>query len=242
MKPRLFIGSSVESLGIAYAVQEGLEHFAEVTVWTQGIFELSKYTMESLLDALDETDFGLFVFTPDDITRIRGKELETVRDNVVFELGLFIGSLGKERCFIITPRNSEDFHLPSDLLGLTPATFDADRKDENYNAAVGPACSRIHKAMSKIGIIQNAHQPIQLKEETGSNKLVSDPNDCISMIESLMGSRAAGLNTQAIKFKDVDRELGLILGSAKKYIEQAASRWDYVVVRKGEDTILFKES
>lgn len=74
MKPKLFIGSSVESLGIAYAIQENLEFTTEVTVWSQGIFELSKFSLDSLLDAVEVSDFGVFVFSPDDISIIRGVE------------------------------------------------------------------------------------------------------------------------------------------------------------------------
>jgi predicted nucleotide-binding protein len=157
MKPTLFIGSSTESLDVAYAIQENLEHVAEVTVWTQGIFDLSKYSLDSLSDALDGSDFGVFVFTPDDVSMIRGTKKASVRDNVIFELGLFIGRLGKERNFIVLPRGSEDeLHFPTDLMGLTPALYDADRQDANLRAALGPACSKLTKAISKLGKLSPA--------------------------------------------------------------------------------------
>ena len=84
MKPSVFVASSAESLSVAYAAQEALEPVANVTVWTQGIFDLSRYPLESLVDAIKDSDFALFVFAPDDVTRIRGSQFQSVRDNVVF--------------------------------------------------------------------------------------------------------------------------------------------------------------
>ena len=147
MKPPLFIGSSKESLDIAYALQENLEPVSEVTVWDQGIFTLSQPTISSLLKALDNSKFGVFVLSPDDVIKIRGNEYQTARDNIIFELGLFIGRLGTERTFFVLPNDSKDMHLPSDLLGVTPAVFDANRKDGNLLAALGPVSNQIRKAI-----------------------------------------------------------------------------------------------
>ena len=151
MRPRMFIGSSVEGLEVAYAVQENLEHEVEVTTWSQHDFELSKSTMDSLVKGLDDSDFSLFVFTPDDVIKLRGKDYQATRDNVIFEMGLFAGRLGIERTFFVMPRGVENFHLPTDLVGLTAATYDPARQDGNYNAALGPACNRIRKTVQKLG-------------------------------------------------------------------------------------------
>ncbi|MGK7955033.1 MAG: TIR domain-containing protein [Crocosphaera sp.] len=59
MKPRVFIGSSVEGLDVAYAVQETLDYTAECTVWSQGIFQLSSNTLDDLINSLDKFDFSM---------------------------------------------------------------------------------------------------------------------------------------------------------------------------------------
>lgn len=240
MKPSVFVASSTESLEIAYSIQENLEYSAEVTVWTQGIFELSKYSLDSLLDALDTIDFGVFVFSPDDISIIRGKEHATVRDNIVFELGLFIGRLGKERNFIILPHGNEEApHLPTDLLGLTPALYEPNRQDNNLRAALGPACSKISKAFTKLGKLKTT--PNAESGKSVESPLQYSEGDKKAILTSWMGSRPAGLNSQVIHFAEVDRELRLEPGTTKKYIKEVASRWDYVVAHEGEHTILFRE-
>lgn len=154
MKPRVFVGSSRESVKFALAVQEELEESpVEVTVWTQSIFELSKHTLESLVLALSRFDFGIFIFGADDLVRLRGFEYPSARDNVVFELGLFIGRLGRERSFLLVPKNHDDFHLPTDLLGVTFASFDPNREDEIWRAAVAPACHKILRLIEQQGSI-----------------------------------------------------------------------------------------
>jgi len=148
MKPRLFIGSSTEGLDVAYAIQENLNREIDVTVWNQGFFNLSNYPLEDLGN-IREFDFGLFVFTPDDVIIIRGEQSYAARDNVLFELGLFFGRFGRNRGFIITPMDSSDFRLPTDLIGITPAIYDSNRQDGNLTAALGSACNQIRNAISQ---------------------------------------------------------------------------------------------
>jgi Predicted nucleotide-binding protein containing TIR-like domain len=150
-KPKLFIGSSVEGLEVAYAIQENLKFVSEVTVWDQGVFNLSETSLESLITALESSDFGVFVFSPDDHIKIRGKKDLAVRDNVLFELGLFVGKLGRKRSFIVIPDNKE-FHLPTDLIGMTPAKYDPNRTDKNIQAGTGSACHKIRDSIVKQGV------------------------------------------------------------------------------------------
>jgi hypothetical protein len=143
MRPRVFVGSSSEALDVCRSVQEELDHDFDVTVWNQGVFRLSFAALDSLLDALDASDAGIFVLRPDDFTLMRGAGLPVTRDNVLFELGMFMGRLGRARTFMLRPR-SVDLHLPSDLDGIVTAIYDDDRFGRGQErAAVAPACTEI---------------------------------------------------------------------------------------------------
>lgn len=146
MKPRVFIGSSTEGLEIANAVQSNLESAAEVTIWSQDVFLLGSNVLESLLRQAEKSDFAVLVFSTDDMVSIRGSEHLTVRDNVVFELGLCIGLLGPKRSFMVMP-NMQNLRIPSDLSGINAATFEPTRSDKDFVAALGPACNKIRTAM-----------------------------------------------------------------------------------------------
>src|SRR5690554_6182272 len=152
-KPRIFIGSSVESLPIADAIAENLEFDAEVTIWRNGTFNLSSNTLDDLILKSKSVDFSAFIFSPDDLAIMRSREQYVVRDNVLFELGLLIGTIGKERCFIIKPRGVE-LHFPSDLLGITPTDYDPNRSDDNLTSSLTYASTQIRKEMNNKGIFQ----------------------------------------------------------------------------------------
>jgi hypothetical protein len=148
-RPKVFVGSSKEQLQLAYAIQANFEFLAiDVEVWTQGLCALSQSTMQGLQAAAQTADFAVFVFAPDDLATFRGNEVSVVRDNVIFELGLFAGRLGLERCFVVRPR-LEKLHLPSDLAGITTATYDPARPQPR--SALGPACNDIADAIGRYG-------------------------------------------------------------------------------------------
>lgn len=168
-KPRIFIASSAESLPVAEAVNVNLDHDFEVTLWRTGTFKLSSTTIDDLLKKASAVDFALFVFTPDDIVKIRGESGRVTRDNVVFELGLFIGSIGKERCFILSPRNQK-LHLPSDLIGLNAADFEPNRFDGELTSATSAACTLIKERSKELGLVSH----IALTEQ---QRFLANPQD-----------------------------------------------------------------
>ncbi len=156
MKPKIFIGSSREGLDIANAIHANLTRDAECTVWSNGVFQISGSTIYSLINALRNSDFGVFVFSPDDLTIMRGQQNPVVRDNVIFELGLFIGRLGVERCFFITPDHVADLRLPTDLMGILPGQYEANRHDQNWLAATNPVCMQIRAKLIELKSFQDA--------------------------------------------------------------------------------------
>ncbi|MBF0379344.1 MAG: nucleotide-binding protein [Desulfamplus sp.] len=175
-KPKVFIGSSVEGLGVAYSIQYELEHDAEPTVWSQGVFNLTQPVLTELLKCLDQFDAAIFVLTPDDVANIRGKEEMVARDNILFELGLFIGRLGAERTFMVKHRGCGSLHLPTDLLGITPGTYDSARTDGNLRAALGPFCYQVRSQLSKLRLssekCESHESEIDIKYNDLMNKLI----------------------------------------------------------------------
>ena len=84
--------------------------------WSDGsIFVAGDSTLESLLKVSKEVDGAIFIFSDDDLTWCRDEVNGSVRDNVLFEYGLFMGSLDEKRVVIA---NKNKPKLASDLAGV----------------------------------------------------------------------------------------------------------------------------
>lgn len=147
IEPRVFVASSGEAERLAQAIQQNLKG-VEVTVWTQDAFRIGHTIIDELNRNLQGADFGIFVFAPDDMVTIHGRKQQAVRDNVLLELGMFIGRLGKERSFIVRPKGG-DMRLPTDLLGVITARYDQERAMREPAAALGSACTQIADAIAR---------------------------------------------------------------------------------------------
>jgi predicted nucleotide-binding protein len=144
-KPRLFIGSSSEGLKVAKAVFACVADQVEATLWHQGLFVPGQYPLEILEQQLDRHEFAIFVASSDDLIMKRGAISNVARDNIMVEFGLFAGVLGRRCVFIICPSEPK-IDLPSDLLGIVVAKYDAGRIQgslSDVRAAVEVGCQEI---------------------------------------------------------------------------------------------------
>lgn len=73
-------------------------------------------TLIEKLEDYSKVDFAFITITPDDLGALKGEPLkERGRQNVIFELGQFIGKIGRKRtCLFI----KGDIEIPSDLRGV----------------------------------------------------------------------------------------------------------------------------
>ena len=123
-RPVLFVGCSTESLPVAEAIQSALSQAPMVVrIWTEDVFEASSFPIESLERELHRVDFAVLVLSPDDKVISRNIVAEAPRDNIIFELGLFMGALGHDRTFLVYPRGV-DIKIPTDLAGITALTYE----------------------------------------------------------------------------------------------------------------------
>ena len=141
-KPKVFIASSGDAIEYADAVKAKLDksNIIAETWQTDELYKNSTYLNEWLNNIASHYDFGVFIFNNDDFIRLKDEEAFVVRDNVLFELGLFSGRLGYDRCFPIVS-NCKAFHLPSDLHGVIVEKFDMN--NTNIASAVNTACYNI---------------------------------------------------------------------------------------------------
>jgi CRP/FNR family cyclic AMP-dependent transcriptional regulator len=84
---QIFIMSSVEALPVARIVQNALQYDPFlVTIWTDGVFRVAHYPIESLEAQVDQSDFAVAIAHSDGQTASRDMVWPTTRDNVIFEL------------------------------------------------------------------------------------------------------------------------------------------------------------
>ena len=150
--PKVFVGSTVEGLDYTRALIANLEHEEfDLVPWTRYFEDPLESTLSQLFEA-KSFDFAVLIFTPDDKIESRNSIYDSPRDNLVFELGLFLGFLGSDRVFPLIPRKPK-LKLPSDLLGTNPFRFEYGKYGtlSEFQQALEPAAIRILDKMKRMG-------------------------------------------------------------------------------------------
>jgi CRP/FNR family cyclic AMP-dependent transcriptional regulator len=148
--PRLFIMSSSEAKPVAYSVRDGLKKDVLCKVWDDGVFFAGGYPLEALEKQVDGSDFALAIAEADDISISRRVKAPTVRDNVLFELGLFMGTLTRYRAILAHPK-IKNLKLPSDFQGLTVLLYEPGDV-ATLDDRVAPICDKIRILVKERGV------------------------------------------------------------------------------------------
>ncbi len=142
----------------AHGLKDILYDCADVTVWDKAPeFALGEPLLHALIIVGDLYDFALLVFGRDDTTMMSEVTIPTVRDNVIFELGLFMGHMGTGRAFWLSPRGSKAPQLASDLDGIVHLQFN--EPDMNNAAAIAESLAetraKFHQQITALGLRTN---------------------------------------------------------------------------------------
>lgn len=153
MKRKLFIGSSREGLPFANEVKQQIDlacgDWIKTDLWNGGeVFSLNKSSLECLSNASRKYDYGILVASVDDL-RLSREELKVIpRDNVIFEMGMFLGSLGLTRAFMLIEELNT---LPSDYNGITVPIFQRENP-QSLTSAIEQIVDAIRKTKNSSNI------------------------------------------------------------------------------------------
>lgn len=129
----IFVGSSSESKPLAELITDKLTELIKADSdklnlipepWYVHFDTDEKVINETFLDEfpniLEKCEFSIFIVSKDDLLVKRTIVKGTVRDNVWFEAGMFIGKRGRTKTyFFLNDNDRNEIHFPTDITGLT---------------------------------------------------------------------------------------------------------------------------
>ena len=99
---------------------------------------LTRELLSDVMTLFDESEFCVAFLTADDIYTSNDGGKKRLRQNVVFELGMALIQMGRERCILLSDFDvhSSDFELPSDMNSLEIRQFDSATFEETIDDVV----------------------------------------------------------------------------------------------------------
>ena len=160
VQPRVFLGSSRESLPVLTVIAKAIGDICTVVPWTdqQKFKRPGTFLLDSLIAAANQFDIAVLVLGHDDVVVSRKKEMRAPRDNVIFELGLFMSVLDRSRTIIVSPKSSK-LKILSDLDGLNLTEYNPPRRRSGLKAALKPAIGYIREQIHDLHIKVQRYAP-----------------------------------------------------------------------------------
>jgi hypothetical protein len=180
---KIFVASSTEALKDARQVCAWIkEAECEPNLWPDS-YGPGEHTVDSLKRTAIASDAAVFILSADDKIAYRGNILSSPRDNIIFELGLFIGTFEgqsvKRAIYCVTG----DVKVASDLAGLTCLQLDTKSKTPQCRQKIIDWCNEIKQMPARqhtvartstyeslflvgTGLINNAREVVVLKAKT----------------------------------------------------------------------------
>lgn len=134
LKSKIFIGSSTAGTTTAEKVKANLLAIGDCFIWNEpNVWEPNRSTFENLLRMVSYFDFGVFIATADDLTLTNDKIVIEPRDNVILEMALFCGAMGRDKSFLLV---EDGIKLPTDFSGIYMPRF-----KKLDNSSIKTACN-----------------------------------------------------------------------------------------------------
>jgi hypothetical protein len=146
----VLVASSGEARTIARLLRDQLPTQWATTLWDEQVMTPGSSPWEGLIGIGQGLDAAILLLTADDIVQHRGASYPTPRDNVVFEIGLFMGLLGPERALLVQPAGLQ-LKLPSDLEGITKILYPMWTQDSARQRSIDRAATQIEQSLSRLG-------------------------------------------------------------------------------------------
>ncbi len=160
IKSKIFISSSERMFLIADKLREELATtYCEAEVWKAAIrANAGQTTIEALEQLAKNYEFSVIILSEGDVLAKDPVAQLGNRDNCVFEAGLFIGVLGRKKCFFLC--SVDKSALPSDFDGIIFFKF-----DEPNNPANREQCGQAIRTVA--GYIKDTVQQSREQEMHG---------------------------------------------------------------------------
>jgi hypothetical protein len=178
-----------------------------------GTFFTGEYILDAIRRQVYLSDFAILIVSPDDDI-IKHTKHDTMsiagsspRDNVLLELGIFMGMLGRKRsiCLSIddqTKENPGEPFIPVDLGGIIRIILTIEGDEQKDNEEIANACARIKEA-------------IEREMDVASSKVTVNPLPSTSL--------AVGY------FNNFIMEVGKVLESEKLFISKNGGQESYAI-------------